>query len=105
MDDISAIIIGASLTFTLATQVLGVHPVQLGAIISINTAMGTMTPPVAGLLYLGMHVGKVTLPEIIKPALIFMIFGYMPIILLITFWPPLSLWLPTAILGPKIMGF
>jgi len=105
MDDISAIIIGASLTFTLATQVLGVHPVQLGAIISINTAMGTMTPPVAGLLYLGMHVGKVTLPEIIKPALIFMIFGYMPIILLLTFWPPLSLWLPTAILGPKIMGF
>jgi len=104
MDDISAIIVGASLTFTLATQI-GIHPVQLGAIISINTAMGTMTPPVAGLLYLGMHVGRVTLPEIIKPALIFMLFGYIPVILLLTYWPPLSLWLPTAILGPKIMGF
>jgi len=104
MDDISAIIIGTALTLTLATQI-GVHPVQLGCIVSINTAMGTMTPPVADFLYLGIRVGKSTLPEVIKPALILMFFGYIPVILLITYWPPLSLWLPTIILGPKIMGF
>jgi hypothetical protein len=39
----------------------------------------------------------------IKPALIFMIFGAVPVVLITTYWPDLSLWLPTLVM-PKLMG-
>jgi len=103
MDDASAIIIGTALTFPLATQI-GIHPVQFGTLVCINTAIGTFTPPVAPLLYLGQRVGDVSFPEIIKPTAMLLALGYVPITLLVTYWPPASLWLPTLVLGPKIMA-
>jgi len=61
--------------------------------------MGGVTPPYASILYLGMRVGKVEFMEILYPAMTFIILGYVPVVFLTTFWPDLSMWLPT------IMGF
>jgi len=39
----------------------------------------------------------------IKPALVFMVFGALPVVIVTTYWPDLSLFLPRLIL-PRIMA-
>lgn len=74
---------------------IGVSPVQFAAIICTNLTMGNVTPPYANILYLGMRIGKVeNLSEIMKPLSILLFFGYIPVLLLTTYWPDLSLFLP-----------
>lgn len=73
---------------------LGITPVHFAAIMGVNLAMGGVTPPYASILYLGMRVGKCSFNEILKPTIIFLVFGYLPAILLTTYWPPLSLFIP-----------
>jgi len=80
-------------------QAMGVHPVQFAAIIGVNLAMGGVTPPYASILYLGMRIGKVEFVDILKPAMTFLLFGYLPVVFLTSFLPELSLFLP------RIMGF
>ena len=80
-------------------QELGIHPIHFASIMGVNLAMGGVTPPYASILYLGMRVGKCSFNEILKPTLIFLILGYIPIVFLTTFWPDLSLFLP------RLFGF
>lgn len=98
VNDLTGIILTAPLLLPLVVA-LGVHPIHFGAIIGVNLAMGGVTPPYASILYLGMRVGKVEFMEILYPAMTFIILGYVPVVFLTTFWPDLSMWLPT------IMGF
>lgn len=76
---------------------IGVHPIHFAAIIGTNLGMGMMTPPMAGIMYIGAKVGKVTIDKMFKPSMILIAFGSIPVILLTTYWPPLSLWLPTVL--------
>jgi TRAP-type C4-dicarboxylate transport system permease large subunit len=73
---------------------IGISPVQFAAIMGVNTAMGGVTPPYASILYLGMRIGKVEFSEVIKPAMILILFGYVPVVFLTSFWPDLSLFFP-----------
>jgi hypothetical protein len=41
-----------------------------------------------------MRIGKVEFSEIIKPAMILLLFGYVPVVFLTAFWPDLALFLP-----------
>lgn len=74
---------------------LGITPIHFAAIMGVNLAMGGVTPPYASILYLGMRVGKCSFNEILKPTIIFLVFGYLPTILLTTYWAPLSLFIPS----------
>jgi TRAP-type C4-dicarboxylate transport system permease large subunit len=56
-----------------------------------------VTPPYASILYLGMRVGKCEFTDILKPTMVFLLLGYVPIVFLTTYWPPLSMWLPTVL--------
>jgi len=98
VNDLTGIILTAPLLLPLVVA-LGVHPIHFGAIIGVNLAMGGVTPPYASILYLGMRVGKVEFMDILRPAMTFILLGYVPVVFLTTFWPDLSMWLPT------IMGF
>ena len=75
-------------------EAIGVSPVQFAAIMGVNTAMGGVTPPYASILYLGMRIGKVEFSEVIKPAMILIVFGYVPVVFLTSLWPSLSLFFP-----------
>lgn len=97
VNDITGMILVAPLLLPLVTQ-LGISPVQFAAIMGVNLAMGGVTPPYASILYLGMRIGKCEFSEILKPTMVFLIFGYVPVVFLTTFWPSLSLYLP------KLMG-
>jgi len=100
MDDLSGTMLVAPLLMPLMLKI-GVHPIHFAAILGTNLGLGNVTPPTAPILYLGGRIGGVNIDEYIKPALIFMIFGSIPIVLLTTYVPGLSLFLPRLIMGIK----
>lgn len=93
VNDATGMILCAPILLPLVIK-LGISPVQFAAIMGVNLAMGGITPPYASILYLGMRIGKCEFNEIFGPTMIFLIFGYIPVVFLTTFWPALSLWLP-----------
>jgi C4-dicarboxylate transporter DctM subunit len=94
VNDITAIILIAPLLLPLMTA-MGISPIQFAAIIGVNTAMGGVTPPYASILYLGARIGKVKFSEVIGPAMMLIVWGYLPVVILTSSWPELSLFLPT----------
>ena len=100
MDDLSGTMLAAPLLMPLMLQI-GVHPIHFAAILGTNLGLGNVTPPTAPILYLGGRVGGVQIDEYLKPALIFIVFGFLPIILITTYVPNLSLFLPRLIMGIK----
>lgn len=92
VNDATGIILVAPLLLPL-TQAIGMNPIHYAAMFVTNMAIGSVTPPYASLLYLGMRIGKVEFMEILPPVGI-LIMGYVPVMLATTYWPELSLWLP-----------
>jgi len=77
---------------------LGMHPLHFGIILIMNLCIGLCTPPVGTCLFLGCGIADTTVTKIMKHILPF--FAAMIVTLLIcTFIPKLSLWLP------QIFGF
>ena len=93
VNDVTAIILIAPLLLPLMTA-MGISPIQFAAIMGVNTAMGGVTPPYASILYLGARIGKVKVTKVIKPAMILIVTGYVPVVFLTSFWEDLSLYLP-----------
>lgn len=93
VNDVTAIILIAPLLLPLM-EAIGVSPVQFAAIMGVNTAMGGVTPPYASILYLGARIGNVKVTQVIKPAMILILLGYLPVVFLTSFWSDLSLGLP-----------
>lgn len=93
VNDATGMLLCAPLLLPLVTQ-LGISPIHFAAIMGVNLAMGGVTPPYASILYLGMRVGKCEFHEIIGPTMKLLIFGYIPVVFITSFWPSLSLFLP-----------
>lgn len=93
VNDVTAIILTAPLLLPLMSA-LGVTPIQFAAIMGVNTAMGGVTPPYASILYMGARIGKVPFTQLIKPAMILLLFGYLPVVVLVSVWPDLSEYIP-----------
>lgn len=72
---------------------LGVDPVHFGILMIYNLAIGTITPPVGSGLYVGASVGKVKVEEVLRPLMPFYI-AIITVLLLITYIPELTLFLP-----------
>jgi len=100
MDDLSGTMLAAPLLMPLMLRI-GVHPIHFAAILGTNLGLGNVTPPTAPILYLGGRVGNVQIDEYLKPALIYMFFGFLPVIILTTYVPDFSLFLPRLIMGIK----
>ena len=92
MDMTPAVLIFTPIFLPVAVA-LGMHPVQFGIIIVLNLCIGVCTPPVGTLLFVGSGVAKVPVTKVIGPLLPFL--GVMVLILLLlTYIPELSLWMP-----------
>lgn len=96
VNDVTGIILVAPLLLPLV-QAIGISPIQFAAIMGVNLAMGGVTPPYASILYLGMRIGEVEFIEILKPAMVLLLLGYVPVVFLTSFWPSLSLFLPNLL--------
>jgi len=92
MDMTPAVLIFTPIFLPVA-MALGMHPVQFGMVIVLNLCIGVCTPPVGTLLFVGSGVAQVPVTKVIKPLL--PLLGVMVVVLLlITYFPELSLWLP-----------
>jgi len=77
-------------------KALGVDPVHFGMIMLLNLGIGLITPPVGPTLFVGCAIGKCTMEEVSRELWPF--YGAMCVALLIvTYVPALSLWLPKTL--------
>ena len=102
MDDVSGILLCTPLLVPIVTSI-GVHPIHFAAILGVNLGMGNVTPPTAPMLYMSGRVCKAKTDQMLKPILIFIIFAYIPVLLLTTFIPAIATTLPKMFM-PKIFG-
>lgn len=98
MDDFSGLVLSASLLTPIAESA-GIDPVHFAAILGVNLGMGNITPPTAPLLYLGTHVTGVSVQAMMKPTIIFIVFAWLPTLMLVTFIPEISLFFPELFFG------
>ncbi|MGD8647211.1 MAG: TRAP transporter large permease [Desulfobacterales bacterium] len=101
VDDFSGTLLAAPLLFPLITEI-GIHPIHFAAILGTNLGLGNKTPPTAPILYLAGRVGKCRFEHLVKPAVTFMTTCSVPVVLLTTYCPIVSLWLP-HLLMPKLV--
>ncbi len=95
METIAAITILVPVLLPIAIQV-GMDPVQFGIVLVLNLMIGLLTPPVGMVLYVLSRVSGVPFERCAISTLPFMI-PLIVVLLLVTFIPALSLWLPTII--------
>ena len=72
---------------------LGIDPVHFGMIMILNLGIGLITPPVGPTLFVGCAIGKVTMEQVTKELWPFYVVMCLAL-LLVTYIPALSLWLP-----------
>lgn len=72
---------------------IGVDPVHFGLFAIMNLCVGSITPPVGTGLYVGASVGGVKAEQMMKPLVPFYL-AILAVLLLITYFPGLVMWLP-----------
>lgn len=96
MDMAPALLIFAPIFLPVVSS-LGMDPIHFGIMMIMNLAIGTITPPVGSVLFVGCSVAHLPVEEVMKhlvPYFLAIIAG----LLAVTFLPALSMWLP-GILG------
>ena len=101
MEPSGLIVIVAPLVFPIAIQ-LGIDPIHLGIIMVVNMEIGMITPPVGLNLFVTSGVAQMSMIRVVKAALPWL--GILFIFLImITYIPWLSTFLPTTFMGPEII--
>ena len=75
---------------------IGIDPVHFGMIMMVNLGIGLITPPVGAVLFVGSAVAKLRIEEVVKSMWPFFAILF-TVLLLVTYLPAISLWLPRAI--------
>ena len=92
MDPSAIVLIMAPILYPMAVK-LGVNPIHMGILMAVNMEVGMCHPPVGLNLYVASGITKMGISELtvaVWPWLLTMI-GFL---ILVTYWAPLSLWLP-----------
>lgn len=93
MDDVSVVAIVSPLLLPVMVNI-GIDPVHFAAIVGTSVVIGCNSPPMAPILFMTCRIGKVGMSQVMRPALGFMAFAALPVMLVTTYWPPLALYLP-----------
>ncbi len=96
--DLAPMVLICTPVFMPLLQTYGIDPVHFGIIMIFNLGIGLLTPPVGPTLAVGCAIGKVSMEALSRAILIF----YVPLIgvlLIVTYVPALTLWLPNLLLG------
>src|SRR5574343_1628374 len=95
MEPSSIVLIMAPILFPVATK-LGINPIHFGILITVNMEVGMCHPPVGLNLYVASGITKMGITELtiaVWPWLLTMLC----FLVLVTYWPPMSLWLPKTL--------
>lgn len=93
MDMTPAVLIFTPIFLPVVTK-LGMDPVQFGIVMVLNLCIGLCTPPVGSVLFVGVGIAKTTIEKVIRP-LLPLFLAMMVALFLVTYFPALSLWLPS----------
>jgi len=95
METIAAITILVPVLLPIALTA-GIDPVHLGILMILNLMLGLLTPPVGMVLFVLSEVSGVSFERCVKATMPFLI-PLITVLLLITFFPAIALWLPTQV--------
>ncbi|WP_159592556.1 TRAP transporter large permease [Chelativorans xinjiangense] len=95
METVAAITILVPILLPIAVK-MGVDPVHFGVIIVLNLMIGLLTPPIGMVLYVLSRVSKVPFERCVAATMPFLV-PLLLVLLLVTFVPALTMWLPTLI--------
>ncbi|URW83869.1 TRAP transporter large permease [Alcaligenes sp. DN25] len=93
IDDVSLTVVVAPLLLPLV-GVADVNPIQFAAIVACAVIVGSNSPPMAPVLYMSCRISKVTVHRSFGPAIAMIVFVAIPIQLITTFVPAVSLAFP-----------
>jgi C4-dicarboxylate transporter, DctM subunit len=92
VDGVAMILLTVPVVFPVAFA-LGIDPVALGIMITLNVETGVVTPPVGLNLFAVSGTSKISLPQVIKGTIPFFV-GDLSVLLLVIFFPGIATWLP-----------
>ena len=95
MDMTPAVLIFTPIFLPIATGI-GIHPVHFGIIMIMNLCIGLCTPPVGTCLFLGCGIGETTVTKVI-PKILWFFVAMIVSLLICSYLPFLSLWLPDSL--------
>ncbi|PKL06790.1 MAG: hypothetical protein CVV53_02470 [Spirochaetae bacterium HGW-Spirochaetae-9] len=97
MDMAPLILIVTPILYPIVVTTLGLSPVHFGIIILINLAIGLCTPPVGSALFVGCAVGKISIEKVTKALMPYYI-TMIIVLLLVTYIPAITMFLPNLIM-------
>ncbi len=95
--DLAPMLLICTPIFLPVIKTFGIDPVHFGIVMILNLGIGLLTPPVGPTMVVGCAIGKVSMEAVSRSILIF----YVPmviVLLLVTYIPALTLWLPSVVL-------
>jgi tripartite ATP-independent transporter DctM subunit len=92
METTAALILLVPVMVVLTPQ-MGIDPIQFGVLVVTNLAIGMLTPPVGICLFVSCGISGEPLGKVARAALP-LVAAAIVVLLLTTYWPPLTLWLP-----------
>jgi C4-dicarboxylate transporter DctM subunit len=99
MEPSGLLLIVAPVVFPIAIQ-LGIDPIHLGIIMVVNMEIGMITPPVGLNLFVTSGITGMSVMQVVRAAMpwlgILLLF-----LILITYVPAISTWLPNTLMGPE----
>ena len=101
MEPSGLLVIVAPLVFPIAIE-LGIDPIHLGIIMVVNMEIGMITPPVGLNLFVTSGVAGMPMMSVVKAALPFLVVLFV-FLILVTYVPWISIFLPNLIMGPEII--
>ena len=94
MDMAPALMIFTPIFLPVVTSV-GMDPIHFGVMMVMNLAIGTITPPVGSVLFVGCSLANLKVEKVMKQLIPYFV-AILIALLLVTFIPALCEWLPTA---------
>ncbi len=101
MEPSGLIVIVAPLVFPIAIE-LGIDPIHLGIIMVVNMEIGMITPPVGLNLFVTSGVAGMSVMRVVKAATPWLAILFV-FLIMVTYIPALSTFLPTYFMGPEII--
>jgi len=101
MEPSGLLVIVAPLVFPIA-MTLGIDPIHLGIIMVVNMEIGMITPPVGLNLFVTSGVAGMPMLAVVRAALPFLAVLFV-FLIMVTYIPWLSTFLPTTFMGPEII--
>ena len=94
--DLAPMILICTPIFLPVAKAYGIDPIHFGLVLVLTGGIGLVTPPVGSVLFIGTAIGKISISQSMRTIWPFWL-AALAVLLVVTFFPQLSLWLPNVL--------